>query len=163
MKNFQLVTIKSFRQADKLGCNVTEYAGYFELFTENNDTTYLMMYQCSVNGKISLSFATIIVKKSNETNVDPDFDKLVISDSIKNLTGSIDIAVPIIDVEVYDYCMNKATFKLIVTVSLNGTYQNILFFYDASFNRSSNTLTFSIDDNGYMSAYTTNMDTFMVQ
>jgi hypothetical protein len=81
-----------------------------------------MMYQCSVNGKVSLKFATLIVKRSNETNVDPDFDKLVISDSITNLTGSIDMAIPILDVEVYDYCIQTTTFKLIVTVSLNGTY-----------------------------------------
>jgi len=81
-----------------------------------------MMYQCSVNGKVSLKFATLIVKRSNETNVDPDFDKLVISDSITNLTGSIDVAIPILDVEVYDYCIQSTTFKLIVTVSLNGTY-----------------------------------------
>jgi hypothetical protein len=79
------------------------------------------------------------------------------------LTGSIDIAVPILDVEVFDYCTTKTTFKLIVTVSLNGTYQNILFFYDAQFNRSTNSLTFSIEDSGFMSAYTTNMDTFMVK
>ena len=44
VKYFQLTTIKSFRQQDKLGCNVTDFANYFELFTEKNDTTYLMMY-----------------------------------------------------------------------------------------------------------------------
>lgn len=105
VRSSQLVTIKSFRQDDKLGCNVTDYAGYFELFTENNDTTYLLMYQCIFNQKISLNFATLIVKRSNESNVDPDFDRLVISDSITNLTGSIDVAIPILDVEVYDYCI----------------------------------------------------------
>ena len=162
VKNSQLVTIKSFRQEDKLGCNITEYADYFELFTEQNDTTYILLYQCSVNGKISLKFATIIVKHTNETNVSPDFDKLVISDSIQNLTGAIEIAVPIFDVEVYDYCKQSSTFKMIVTVSLNGTYQNLLFFYDAAFNKTGHSLSFSIQDSGYMSAYSTNMDTFMV-
>ena len=44
VKNSQLVTIKSFRQDLKLGCNITEYADYFKLFSENNDTTYLILY-----------------------------------------------------------------------------------------------------------------------
>ena len=112
------------------------------MFTELNDTTYLLLYQCSVNGKISLKFATIIVKHSNESNVSPDYDKLVISKSIHNLTGAIDIAVPIFDVEVYDYCEQTSTFKLIVTVSLNGTYQNLLFFYEAALNNTNHSLEF---------------------
>jgi len=52
---------------------------------------------------------------------------------------------------------------MIVTVSLNGTYQNLLFFYDAALNKTGHSLSFSIQDSGYMSAYSTNMDTFMVQ
>ena len=74
----------------------------------------------------------------------PDYDKLVISDSIQNLTGAIEIAVPIFDVEVYDYCKLSSTFKMIVTVSLNGTYQNLLFFYDAAFNKTGHSLEFAI-------------------
>jgi len=51
-----------------------------------------------------LNFATVVVKNSSEINVDPVYDKNVISNSITNLTGSINIAVPILDVEIYDYC-----------------------------------------------------------
>jgi hypothetical protein len=109
-------------QQEKLGCNVTNFAEYYELFTENNDTTFLLLYQCNINGKTALKFSSFIVKRANETNVDPEFDKSVISDSIRNLTGSIEVAVPILDVEVYEYCVHSTTFKLILTVTMNGTY-----------------------------------------
>jgi hypothetical protein len=72
---------------EKLGCNVTDFADYFELFTENNETTYLLMYQCYVNGKTALKFTSFIVKRVNETNVNPEFDQSVIASSITNLTG----------------------------------------------------------------------------
>jgi hypothetical protein len=38
-----------------------------------------------------------------------------------------------------------------------------LFFYDAFYNRTNHSLTFTIQNNGYMSAYSTNMDTFKVK
>ena len=127
----QLVTIKSFRQDELLGCNITQYAGYYELYSEGNDTTFVMMYQCSLKQTISLKFATLVVRRSNESNVDPDFDRDVIHSSITNLTGSINMAVPVMGVDVYDFCKNTSTFKMIITISLNTTYQNVLFFYEA--------------------------------
>ncbi len=76
----------------------------------------------------------MVVTLVNETNVKPEYDKEIISDAITNLTGKIDLAVPVIDIEVYDYCKNESSFKMIVTLSLNGTYQNVLFFYNVFLN-----------------------------
>jgi hypothetical protein len=121
-----------------------------------------MLYQCNIDGKTALRFATVVVRKSNETNVDPQFDMDTISSSIQNLTGHIEVAVPILDVEVYDYCVNSSTFKILMTVTMNGTYQNILFFYDAHYNKTAKRLTTSIENDAFMSSYTTNMDTFKV-
>jgi hypothetical protein len=45
------------------------------------------------------------------------------------MNGSLDIAVPVIDVEVYDYWKKTSTFKMIITTNINGTYQNVVFFY----------------------------------
>lgn len=41
--------------------------------------------------------------------------------AIKNLTGEIQIALPVIDAEIYDFCRNSSSFMLIITVSINGT------------------------------------------
>jgi hypothetical protein len=78
------------------------------------------------------------------------------------MTGSIDIAVPVIDVEVYDYCRNTSTFKMIITTNINGTYQNVVFFYEAQLDFRNRTVTFSIKNNQMMSAARTQMDTFFV-
>jgi len=63
------------------------------------------------------------------------------------MNGSLDIAVPVIDVEVYDYCRNTSTFKMIITTNINGTYQNVVFFYEAHLDIRKKTITFSINNN----------------
>ena len=122
-----------------------------------------MMYQCILKQTISLKFATLVVKRSNESNVEPDFDRDVILGSITNLTGSINMAVPVTGVNVYDFCRNTSTFKIIITITLNTTYQNVLFFYEAQYNKTAKRLSFTIQDEDFMSAATTDMDTFKVE
>jgi hypothetical protein len=87
----------------------------------------------------------------------------MINDSIKNLNGTIDIAVPILQVQIYDFSRNASTLKMIITTNINGTYQNLVFFYSAQINIHLGIIKFSMDDNGFMSAETTKMDTFKVR
>ena len=59
---------------------------------------YLLMYQCNLDGILVFKLSTMIVYNTTQENPDPDLDYLMIKDSIKNLTGEIEIPVPIIDV-----------------------------------------------------------------
>jgi len=56
------------------------------------------MYQCNLDGVLVFKLSTMIVYNTTQENPDPDLDYLMIKDSIKNLTGEIEIPVPIIDV-----------------------------------------------------------------
>ena len=83
--------------------------------------------------------------------------------AIKSFNGYLDIAVPIVDVEVYDYNRHDSTLKLIITTSINGTYQNVVFFYDAHLDIAHRIVKFSISEMGFMSSATTSKDTFKVR
>ena len=52
---------------------------------------------------------------------------------------------------------------MIIITNINGTYQNMVLFYTATLNMTARTIKFSIDENGYMSAASTKMDTFKVR
>ena len=68
-----------------------------------------------------------VYNRTNDSNVDDDN----INKAIKNLTGQLDLAVPIQDIEIYDYMKETNTFKMIITTRINSSYQNIMVFYDA--------------------------------
>ena len=68
-----------------------------------------------------------VYNRTNDSNVDDDN----IKKAIKNLTGQLDMAVPIQDIEIYDYIKETNTFKMIMTTRINSSYQNIMVFYDA--------------------------------
>lgn len=44
VSDYQLTTIRSFRQDEVLECNITTFADYYELYTENNTSVYLFLY-----------------------------------------------------------------------------------------------------------------------
>lgn len=52
---------------------------------------------------------------------------------------------------------------MIITTNINGTYQNMVFFYSATLDMEKRKITFNIDDNGLMSASSTQMNTFKVR
>jgi hypothetical protein len=72
-----------------------------------------------MNGKIALNMATMTVY--NRT-YNKDIDDANIDNAIKNLNGSLNIAVPILDIEIYDFNMLDNSFNMIITTSINGSY-----------------------------------------
>jgi hypothetical protein len=77
------------------------------------------MYQCTLNSKITLKMATMTVY--NRTS-DPVVDDENINRSIRNLSGQLDIAVPVLDIEVYDYSVDTSHLSMIITTRINGSY-----------------------------------------
>lgn len=71
--------------------------------------------------------ATMTVQNPNNGSA---WDDRLLDHSIKNLSGSLEMPVAIEDIEIYDYCSEARTLRLIITTSNNGSYQNILLFYD---------------------------------
>lgn len=96
-----------------------------ELYSNEDHHIYLLMYQCYLQGKLALKMALVTV--SNQTMEDLD-------NTVLSLHGHFNIAVPIVDIELYDYCRNSSTFSLVVTTRFNGSYQNVLLFYDGVLN-----------------------------
>lgn len=150
ISKYSLNTIRSFNQQDKFGCQVTTFADYYLLMNGTNRFNkkvdwdfYLLMYQCNLDGVLVFKVSTMIVYNTTQENPDPDLDYLMIKDSIKNLTGEIEIPVPIIDVQIYDYEKHSGNLKMIITISKNGTYNNVVMFYDAKLDLNNYTITFS--------------------
>lgn len=42
--------------------------------------------------------------------------------AIQNLTGQLTIAVPILDIEIYDYNQTMNTLSMVITTKINGSY-----------------------------------------
>lgn len=138
---------------------MSEYAEHVELYQEDGYIVYLLMYQCVVNNKITLKMATMTVY--NITG-DPSLDDANITNCITQLNGQLDIAVPILDIEIYDYNSTEKQFNMIITTRINGSYQNIIFFVNAVIGEDNKTVTFLKDSQHYMSAVSTNRNTFKV-
>ena len=66
-----LDNLKTFSQAEKLGCNVSSYAEHVELYRADDHIVYLLLYQCVVKSKITLKMATMTVyDRTNDTGQD---------------------------------------------------------------------------------------------
>ena len=119
INTYSLDFVYAFRQEDKLGCNVSDYAEHIELSRETDYIVYLLMYQCMLKNKFTLKMATM--KVYNRTN-DTVHDDENIQRSIRNLSGQLDIAVQIADIEIYDFCNITKTFSMVITTNSNSSY-----------------------------------------
>ncbi len=87
---------------------MSHYAEHFELYQAEDYIMYLLMYQCKVVGKTQLKMATMTVRnQQNASSVNRGRgngdNHSWLDSAIRNLSGSLEMAVPIQDIELYAY------------------------------------------------------------